>query len=644
MKYLFLMNIGPVQEFIANARRIRDLQFGSWFLSELSRAAAHEIWTQNGSLIFPAPESMEWLQPGHSFIVANRILALVEQHPGELAVLIRSAIFRRLHEIRDAAYQGISISSDLQTIAYLQIDDVIELMWVALPCDENNYHKVLQQLETLMAARKNTYDFRPIAWGKEVPKSSLDGQLESVIPENEYPNHFDADSEKQQKNRLLYERYGAGPAERLSGVDLLKRHGAPISGIGFQSTSHMAAVPFLQRMEVIKKAGHQTLLSAWNTYIETLRHLVTAPQITLIPPSAPSHFILGRNDASLLFEERLAETLNLPISDTTRSTTLLVAQQSLYKFYHVLDYQFLLSGFSSLRPSTYYALLQADGDDLEDAIDAQAAYGVSRHMQFSRAISRFAGQVRRIISKHRGALVYAGGDDVLAFLPLQTVLSCAQELATEFHRALKDFSDNDGHSPTLSMGIAIVHHLDSLREARRLAHRAEQQAKNVDGKNALAITVSKRSGEEYRIVGKWGNIDTRLYQLLKYCRAASIPIGMAYELRDLVLRLSVATTDPQYETLQEVIRLDTLRILLRKLTVPAGKLPLDQIEEIETFLRTQLNLPPREQKGSQNTAQVVTLQKKTAQVSVEMFLNELVIAQILAEAQELAHPGEGVKL
>jgi hypothetical protein len=37
---LLLITIGPVQEFIAAARRSRDLWFGSWLLSELSKAAA----------------------------------------------------------------------------------------------------------------------------------------------------------------------------------------------------------------------------------------------------------------------------------------------------------------------------------------------------------------------------------------------------------------------------------------------------------------------------------------------------------------------------------------------------------------------------------------------------------------------------
>ena len=60
MKYLVLIHIGPVQAFIASARRSRDLWFGSWVLSELSKAAAKEVLTLgNGNLktlIFPYPK------------------------------------------------------------------------------------------------------------------------------------------------------------------------------------------------------------------------------------------------------------------------------------------------------------------------------------------------------------------------------------------------------------------------------------------------------------------------------------------------------------------------------------------------------------------------------------------------------------
>ncbi|MBI2566887.1 MAG: hypothetical protein HYV63_07650 [Candidatus Schekmanbacteria bacterium] len=40
---LLLVTIGPVQDFIASARRCRDLWHGSWLLSELGKAAAAGI-------------------------------------------------------------------------------------------------------------------------------------------------------------------------------------------------------------------------------------------------------------------------------------------------------------------------------------------------------------------------------------------------------------------------------------------------------------------------------------------------------------------------------------------------------------------------------------------------------------------------
>jgi CRISPR-associated protein Cmr2 len=89
MNYLFLVNIGPVQDFIASARRSRDLFFGSWLLSELSKAAAKRIVDDKGILIFPAPDLQimpDALNPGNELNVANKILAVIEGEPDELGV------------------------------------------------------------------------------------------------------------------------------------------------------------------------------------------------------------------------------------------------------------------------------------------------------------------------------------------------------------------------------------------------------------------------------------------------------------------------------------------------------------------------------------------------------------------------------
>ncbi len=85
--YLYVLSIGPVQDFIAAARRTRDLWFGSHLLSEISKAAAKKIRDEGGQLIFPSPEKPgKDLAPSDdrdAFNVANIILAEFEVQDGE---------------------------------------------------------------------------------------------------------------------------------------------------------------------------------------------------------------------------------------------------------------------------------------------------------------------------------------------------------------------------------------------------------------------------------------------------------------------------------------------------------------------------------------------------------------------------------
>ena len=76
-----------------------------------------------------------------------------------------------------------------------------------------------------------------------------------------------------------------------------------------------------------------------------------------------------------------------------------------------------------VHPNPYYAILRADGDRMGRVIDNQAEQGEKQHQALSKALNIFAGSVRGIVEeKYQGALVYAGGDDVLALMPLHTVL------------------------------------------------------------------------------------------------------------------------------------------------------------------------------------------------------------------------------
>ena len=636
MSYLLQINIGPVQGFIDSARRTRDLSFGSWLLSELSRAAAHEIVAYHGlnSLIFPAPGQAEMLEPyNQAFIVANKIIALIEQPAHEFVPHLQKAVITRLHAIRDNAYQGIPFSVGKRQIAEMQVEDFIELLWVVTPFQEQDYKNARKQLEALMMARKNTRDFGQVTWGEPLPKSSIDGQLESVILEQAYPSSKASEEEKRAKIRKLYNNYGAGPTERLSGVDLLKRQGVTAYGNRFPSTSHVATLPFLERLKKLKNQQQVQVQTAWNEYINTVQKFAFSSQLERIPDNYPSLPILERYEGSMLLEDRLVDVLYAPGTDKTQIAHLQAAKNALRDFYEVLDQQFAVLGLGKARPNPYYALLRADGDGMGAIIDAQAEHGYVQHRELSQKISYFAGKVRGIVEEHRGALVYAGGDDVVAFLPLDTVLECASELASEFRKTLLEFADRVGRTPNLSVGIAIIHHLDSLRRARLIAQEAEHRAKGVSGKNALAITISKRSGEDYHIAGQWNDIDINLQRLIGFFHNGAIPAGTAYELRDLAIRLDASRYEQPFDAQRDepyakVIQLDALRILQRKLYVPLGKFPKGKAEEVERFFKARLGIDQEPQPDIEHIRAV----------SLDELIHELIVSQVVADAKRLAKP------
>ena len=572
---LFLVSIGPVQEFIAAARRSRDLWFGSWLLSELAKAAALTIteapW--NGDLIFPALDAATLRDEERS--APNRILAEIraDVKPGELGAKVSVAVKTRLDELSTPALSG-SWPDDrpfLSALASAQLDDLLAglIFWAATPLAPD-YATARERLEDLVAGRKLTRDFgaSPIAQMDDpssanpdriprLPKSTLDGTRESVIDERCFAQRTDDDSERRRKALYLYERYGARPAERMSGVDLLKRRGNPGSAeADIPSTSHFAALPLLQRTAGV---GTAEIFAA---KLKQLREYSARPD--KLAQRYRNDSLIGGYDAGILFPERLAEEVN---------------QAQLAEARGVLA-DLLAATTDGKVPEPYYALLAADGDFMGDTINRFVT--ADAHRQFSQALGDFAARVRAIIEQqHQGALVFAGGDDVLAFLPLHTVLGCAQKLADTFRsnigaaiaamppEALKPLPKGMPHplTPSLSVGIAIAHHIEPLGDTLQLARDAEKFAKQLPGKNALAITLSKRSGADRSIRGRWGDASgaflQRLQTLIILHREEAIPDGAAYELRDLAERLGRAPADLRL-ALDPAMRSNAIGIFERK--------------------------------------------------------------------------------
>src|SRR5262249_30102780 len=135
---------------------------------------------------------------------------------------------------------------------------------------------------------------------------------------------------------------------------------------------------------------------------------------------------------------------------------------------------------------------------------AEWGTGRGRYRMITRRLTTFSLEtVRGIVEGADGELIYAGGDDILALLPTQTVLECAGKLRAAFSECL------DGHG-SISAGVAVVHYKEDLRFALEQARTAEKAAKRVGKthgdpsiKDALALSVCRRSGEHTIAVLGW---------------------------------------------------------------------------------------------------------------------------------------------
>jgi CRISPR-associated protein Cmr2 len=144
----------------------------------------------------------------------------------------------------------------------------------------------------------------------------------------------------------------------------------------------------------------------------------------------------------------------------------------------------------------YFALLVMDGDRTGKLIGEHGGGVVSR------ALARFTRDVvgdpprPGIVERYDGVLIYAGGDDVQAMLPLDQALPATLALREAYLAAF-----GPAHPATISAGLVFADHGEPLgaviRKARGLL---EDDAKEGNCRDSLALAVLRPSGSTLKIV------------------------------------------------------------------------------------------------------------------------------------------------
>ena len=530
-RFLVTLSLGPVQSLIADARRTRDLWGGSWLLSEAARAAARALHQRHREcLIFPCPDNPdEDLEPQDAPRETANIANVLR---AEVALDDRSAVLDLCNEARAAALSrvkelGARALRELgrpvrEDVWATQIDDILESFaaWAEITNGNRGYKDAGQRLGRALNARKATRDFQPCRplTGPGLPKSSLDGARETVLP--------DCPAEERTRVKLRL----SPPGEQLDTLGVIKR----LAGDAEQFTA-LPRIAANSWIEQLTPAQQQRLRAAYEPLVDT-------GDATHVWGNSGTYAALPF-DGHLLYPPRLESALA-----QEREQHAIEALKAIRLCITEISREQTDTGQQAGTPVPYAAVLKADGDRMGQLLSRARSAQASRDI--SRALQGFAASVRGIVRTHRGHAIYAGGDDVLALLSLERARDCAGALARAFSEHLSGIAErmelDDDERPTLSVGLGIGYVIEPLGALRALADRAEQQAKgdaalnSRNRRNALAILLRIRSGAELHWRAQWTDQQAfaALDRFTDAYRRGELPTRAAYDLRDIGRRLA----------------------------------------------------------------------------------------------------------
>lgn len=248
------------------------------------------------------------------------------------------------------------------------------------------------------------------------------------------------------------------------------------------------------------------------------------------------------------------------------------------------------------KPEAYYALLLMDGDEMGQWMSAAPgktrphadsfhpqiraslahfeedpkfvdyacelrAPNPARHMAISDALNNFATRLApAVVEAHYGRVLYAGGDDLMAMLPLYELLPAMAGLRAAFSGVkpsemggtVEDSFQRVGNGfvlhhdrllrtmgelVTASCGVVIAHHKAPLSAVLRELRAAEQRAKTEGGRDAFSLALIKRSGGALELTAKFGLELQLLIRLRKFLAEDGVSRRAVYNtliwLRDL---------------------------------------------------------------------------------------------------------------
>lgn len=497
-------SIGPVQGFVSQSRRTRDLWGSSYLLAFLSAHAMHGAEQAGGRIVQPIVRDdplYRWASGDRSGeaprfgTLPNHFVAAVDGDARRVALAAIESLYSAWKRVHEVVWMGFvahaaPTGDDTEAIWNRQVESFWEVMWAE---EDRGASSDGSQAVIGAFARRKT-------WRSQHPSEEPGDKCTLMHDLQELSGHVRAHHRNRQDRfwQAVRSRVGAldfRDNERLCAIALVKRllprvaadaMGWEVDASRWPSTAYIGAVPWLRQVVCAAPQQAAKYADVVSRAARDVRTMPTSPFCLAAP--AAGDFV--RLDANYVHRAFVANESLCPLDRGDANT-----REDLLKRLKTL-YEVRRHGKAIGPPPTFYAMILADGDRLGQLLGKLGGEVVSKSLR------AFTGEVPTITQQHHGVTVYAGGDDVLLMLPVPSALACAQDLSTRYKAAFEE-TDAKGEA-TLSAAVVFAHIRSPLNQVLDEAHRLlDDVAKDGNGRDSLAVTVLKPGGPYCQWVTTW---------------------------------------------------------------------------------------------------------------------------------------------
>lgn len=542
--HYFHFTLGPVQSFVAQARRTRDFWAGSFLLSYLAGVAMCATQIQGAKIVFPVPNDdfLNAIQGQGTALpkqggIPNRFMADIGACENFNANAVVNAVKQAWLAISEKVWQhdekGLNQNPQSQIIWKRQTEQFWDMSWVMTADKEPSALDKRKNFRTHTLPSEDGYKCMMMEGFQELSGAS------------------DKNSGKKRRAYWQHLAYAIrskdiGENEELCAIAYIKRrfvhifadvkkeidiNGKTLTIHGWKLPHNVPSVAYMASSTWLKSLlnnDNDLVLKNFEYFLSCIDEMEYVTKIGITQKSEIRNHILSienlvkkvtlsKGDISLdgnVYYQTYWDNINNFVDDKQNYDGRIddhrpKAKSALIELCKSMDSE----------PSPYYAILLMDGDSLGKQMSVE-----KRQPVISQALDDFTNQAQTIVRENDGFLIYAGGDDVLALFSLDDAMRSAYLLQQAYKECfknavgkVKDKSPNAEkvHS-TLSGAINYCHIGTPLTQVLMDSHQLlDDVAKDGTGRNALAVRVHKPSGQAVQWSLPWDKVmDNKSVSLL----------------------------------------------------------------------------------------------------------------------------------